>query len=262
MTTIEMLQAEGLSAEEIGVLTGNPKYTATLEKMRAKAENGETALLNAKKLEEDIKKFNTETVIPYGLKKDQETAAATGELAKTKAYLKSLKDSGYDIPDDYLAAPTPTAPVAPTAPTSGLDPDKMVTELRRASMSLISISERARDLLGHGLDMEAEYSDFEKNRRPGEVVRDFIDRKYELASKQAAKEEEKRLAAEKKIADAAIEKYKAEHPISADPERQSPRASKFDRLAELPTERKQLWQTAQGRDQATKHRIAKYSTVQ
>jgi hypothetical protein len=258
MTIQEMLQADGLSTEEIATLTGNPKYVATLEKMRQKAEGGETALLNAKQIEENLKKFNQETVIPYGLKKDQEAAKATAELAKTQAYLKSLKDSGYDIPDDYLSA-APPATVTATTTTAAHDYSGDILGAAQVNMELISLSNKYRKLTGDELDPVDEYSDFGKNKRPGETLRGYIDRKYDLGAKQAAKDAERQVASEKKIADAAIEKYKAEHPMTADPDRATPRPTKFDRLANLDKDRKQMWQTAEGREKATKDRIAKYA---
>ena len=261
MTIVEMLQADGLSAEEIQVLTGNPKYAASLEKLRAKADEGDTALLKATKLKEDIETFNNDVVIPYGNKKDQETAQAKGELARAQAVLQSLKDAGHDIPDAYLSTPTPPPTPTSTPSTNYVAPEALEQQ-GKAYMQLLSVSERARDLLGHGLDIEAEYEDFQKNRRPGEVLRTFLDRKHDLPGKAAAKEAAAKAADQKKIEDAAIEKYKAEHPTSANPETATLRPTKFDRLANLDGERKQLWQTAQGREKATQDRIAKYATVQ
>jgi hypothetical protein len=260
MTIQEILQAEGLSADEITTLTSNPKYTSVLDKYRQKSEQGETALLNAKQIEENLNKFNRETVIPYGIEADKKVAKANAELAKTQAYLKSLKESGYDIPDDYMnVAPTPVA--TPVAAPSG-DYSKEILTAAEANMSLISLSNRYRGLTGDELDVDNEYQDFKQNLRPGENLRSYIDRKYDLTAKAAAKtaeKEQKRLdayAAEK------IEKYKAEHPISSDPERSAPRPTKFDRLVNQDADRKQLWQTAEGREKATQDRIKKYSSVQ
>ena len=84
----------------------------------------------------------------------------------------------------------------------------------------------------------------------------------DVKAAEQAKEAAAKAADQKKIEDAAIEKYKAEHPMSANPETATPRPTKFDRLANLDSERKQLWQTAQGREKATQDRIAKYATVQ
>jgi len=260
-----ILQAEGLSEEEITTLTSNPKYTGALNKLVANSEAGETALQNARKIEEDLKKFNDETVIPYGLKKDKEAAQARAEAAKYQTYLKSLKESGYEIPDEYISAAPPEGAKPPERqqePSGKYVGSEDLDKQGRAYMSLLSMSERARDLLGHGLDVEAEYEDFGKNRRPSETLRTYISRKYDLDAKSAAKEEERKATERKKIEDEAIEKYKAEHPTSANPETGSPRPTKFDRLANLDQERKQLWQTAEGRDKATKDRIAKYSQVQ
>ena len=103
MTIEEVLAAEGYTAEESKALTDNPKNKALLSKILQQSEEGTTALLKAQELETNIRKFNDETVIPYGAKKDQEAAAARAEAAKYQTYLKSLKDAGYDIPDAYLS---------------------------------------------------------------------------------------------------------------------------------------------------------------
>lgn len=260
MTINEVLTAEGLTADEIKVLTENPKYAGALTKLLSQSEEGTTALLKAQELEQSIRKFNDETVIPYGAKKDQETAKARAESAKYQEYLKSMKEAGYDIPDAYLtAAPTETPKIEPAQPkymqASDLD------NQGKAYMALLSASERARDLLGHGLDIEAEYEDFGKNRRPNEVLRSYIDRKYDLAAKDTARKEEKAKKEREAIENAAIERYKTEHPETSNPELRMPAASKFDRVKSQPDERKNLWQTQRGREEATKARRDKYSDL-
>lgn len=258
MTVVEMLQADGLSAEEISVLTANPKYTASLEKMRAQAEEGTTALLNAQKIKADIEEFNTKTVIPYGVKKDQETASALAEVAKHKAYLKSLKDSGYDIPDAYLEAAPVTLPTTPAATPSGISASDLDNQ-GRAYMQLLSVSEKARDLLGHGLDIEAEYEDFGKNKRPGEVLRGYLDRKYDLTSKQKSKDEATEQKRLDEYAEKKLEKYKLENPRSASDDLAPAVASKYDKFKALPDDRKTSYQTEAGREAATISRQEKYA---
>jgi hypothetical protein len=259
MTLLEMLQADGLSAEEISTLTSNPKYAASLEKMRTQAEEGTTALLNAQKLKQDIEDFNNKTVIPYGAKKDQETAAALAEVAKHKTYLKSLKDSGYDIPDAYLeAAPAPNPTPNTPPPPSGVSSADL-ENYGKSYMSLMSMSERARDLLGHGLDVEAEYEDFGKNKRPAERLRDYIDRKYDLTSKQKAKDEATKSAEVKRLKDEAIEEYKLANPRSASDDLAPPAASKFDKFKSLPEDRRNSHTTEAGREAATIARQEKYA---
>ena len=256
MTIQEVLTAEGYNDQESKELIDNPKHSKLLEKILKQSEEGTTALLKAQELETSIRKFNDETVIPYGAKKDQEAAQARAEAAKYKEYLSSLKAAGYEIPDSYLEAP-PEKKVEVAGPKylEASDLDKQ----GRAYMSLLSASERARDLLGHGLDIEAEYDDFSKNRRPNEVLRSYIDRKYDLPSKEKVKADAKAAADRKVIEDAAIERYQKEHPQSANPDLRSPSASRFDKQQKRPDEDKNLWQTQQGREKAAKNRQEKYS---
>ena len=108
MTIEEVLAAEGYTAEESKALTDNPKNKALLTRILNESEEGKTALLRAEELDRNIRKFNDETVIPYGAKKDQEAAAARAEAAKYQTLPQtSLKDAGYDIPDAYLQRGSP-----------------------------------------------------------------------------------------------------------------------------------------------------------
>ena len=104
MTIRRSTRRRRLHRRRVESLTDNPKNKNLLTKILQKSEEGTTALLKAQELEQNIRKFNDETVIPYGAKKDQEAAAARAEAAKYQTYLKSLKDAGYDIPDAYLGA--------------------------------------------------------------------------------------------------------------------------------------------------------------
>lgn len=263
MTIEEMLKAEGLSEEEAKVLIENPKYAGTLKKLVDNAENGQTALLKAQELETNIRKFNDETVIPYGAKKDAEAAAARAEAAKLREYMKSMKDAGYEIPDAYLSGETPKeTPKVETRTDDGRYVGKDDLDKQgRAYMSLLSLSEKARDLLGHGLDIESEYDDFGKNRRPSETLRDYVDRKYDLSSKAKAKADEKTAAERKAIADAAIEEYKKANPRTENDDLRVPAASKFDKFQSMPDEKKNSWQTERGRESATIARQEKYKQL-
>lgn len=257
MTVEEVLTAEGYTAEESKALTDNPKNKGLLTKILAQSDAGQTALLKAQALEQDIRKFNDETVIPYGAKKDAEAAQARAEAAKYQTYLKSLKDSGYDIPDAYLAA----------APNVNVEPVKVEPKYVQASdldnqgkayMSLLSLSEKARDLLGHGLDIESEYEDFGKNKRPNENLRAYVDRKYDLTSKETARKEKTKFDYEEKLRKEGEERYQKANPRTANDELQTARASKFDRFQKLPDESKNLHQTLAGREKATQNRLEKY----
>lgn len=260
MTIEEILKNEGYTDEEAKTLIDNPKYAGTLKKLVDNAENGQTALLKAQELETSIRKFNDETVIPYGAKKDAEAAQARAEAAKYQTYLKSLKDAGYEIPDAYLGAPPedPTKVVPPGRDDKGryVAPEDLDKQ-GRAYMSLLSTVNRAHKL-GVDLDVDANYDAMKKDARPGETFRDYIDRKYDLTGKEKAKAEEKAAAERKAIADAAIEDYKKANPRSENPELRTPAATKFDKFEKLPDEKKNSWQTVAGREAATRARQDKY----
>jgi hypothetical protein len=186
-------------------------------------------------------------------------------LAERTAYLKSFKEQGYDVPDAWLddgaPATDPKKPQAPVIPEGTyVKPDALDAQ-GRAYMSLMSMSERARDLLGHGLDVEAEYDDFGKNKRPGEKLREYIDRKYDLSTKQREKDAAKAASDRKAIEDAAIERYKTEHPESSSPDLARPAATKFDKFKEMPDERRSSHMTEAGREAATIARQEKYKNL-
>jgi hypothetical protein len=262
MTIEEILKNEGYTDEEAKILIDNPKYAGTLKKLVDTAENGTTALLKAQELEKNIRTFNDETVIPYGAKKDAEAAAARAEAAKYQTYLKSLKEAGYEIPDAYLSAPPAEAPkVTERAPDGRYVKPEDLDSQGRAYMSLMSMSEKARDLLGHGLDIEAEYDDFGKNKRPQERLRDYIDRKYDLSAKQQAKEAKAKEDFEEKLRKEGEERYAKAHPRSENEDLRIPAASKHDKFKVIADEKKNNWQTREGREASTLARQDKYKNL-
>lgn len=256
-----ILKERGMADTDAEAMIGNPAYKTILEAFVADAENGKTSLLKAQEIETNLKKWKTEVVDPHYLKKDQEYAQAQAKLAERTTYLKSLKEQGYEVPDAWLSDAAPAAPPNPAAPAIPAGTYVAPADLDnqgKAYMSLMSMSERARDLLGHGLDVEMEYEDFGKNKRPGEKLRDYIDRKYDLSTKQKDKDASKAASDRKAIEDAAIEKWKAENPRSSSPDLAPPAASKFDKFTELPEDRKNSWQTESGREASALARQEKY----
>jgi hypothetical protein len=258
-----ILKERGVSDDIAESMIGNPAYTSILEGFVADAEAGKTALLKAQQIKDDLEKWNTETVIPYGQKRDAEVRETRAKLAAQTTYLKELKAQGYDIPDSYLAeAPAPD-PAKNTPSPDAVDRkfvEERAAETSRINMALISASERARDLLGHGLDIEAEYEDFSKNRRPGDNLRQHIDRKYDLSGiekKRAddkAKKERDDLIAEGRR----LEKEEHAKKHGDNGETVVPRSSKFDRFKPAPDAERPNVLTAAGREAATKARQEKY----
>lgn len=260
-----ILKERGMADADAEAMIGNPAYKTVLEAFVADAENGKTSLLKAQEIETNLKKWKTEVVDPHYLKKDQEYAEAQAKLAERTTYLKSLKAQGYEVPDAWLAdgAPPvdPNKPAAPVIPQGTYASPDDLAKSQRAYMQLMSLSEKARDLLGHGLDIEGEYDDFGKNKRPNETMREYVDRKYDLSTKEKAKNEAKDAADKKAIGDAAIEKWKAENPRSVNPDLAPPAATKFDKFTKLPDEKRNSWQTEAGRESSTLARQEKYSKL-
>ena len=260
----EILKERGMADADAEAMIGNPAYKAVLESFVADAENGKTAYLKAQEIEANLRKWKTEVVDPHYLKKDQEYAEAQAKLAERTTYLRSLQRQGYEIPDAWLADGAPavdTTKAAPVIPQGTYASPDDLAKSQRAYMQLMSLSEKARDLLGHGLDIEGEFDDFGKNRRPNESMREYVDRKYDLSTKEKAKNEAKAAADRKVIEDAAIEKWKAENPRSVNPDLAPPAATKFDKFTKLPDERKNSWQTEAGREASTQARQEKYSKL-
>jgi len=254
-----ILKARGVADDVAESMIGNPAYTSILEGFITDAENGKTAMLKAQEIETDLKKWNEETLIPTYTKKDQEYAKAQAKLAEKTEYLKSLKAQGYDVPDAWIdesAAPPPKKDET----SSAKDYTSDIVTAAKVNMELISLSNRYRKLTGEELDPVTEYEDFDKAKRPGETLRAYIDRKYDLAGKEQAKEAEKKKKYEDGIRDearkAAIAEYEQKH--GSNGETVTPSASKFDKFRELPAEKKDSWKTSVGREASNAARQEKY----
>lgn len=267
MDVKSFLIQQGASEEDAATIAGNPTLAGAWTKLASEAEEGKTAYLKAQETKTALEQWNQTQVIPYVQKADAALAEERARNAQMSAHMKSLKDSGYDIPDAYLTAPAagaPTTMINPTQPASNANSNsKELYDFARVNMELISLSNRYRKLTGDELDPVQEYTEFESNKRPNENLRSYIDRKYELTGKESAKQAEAKQSYEdnirKEASAKAIAEYQAKH--GANGETRTPVNSRFDRVAD---ERKtsggdKLWQTQAGRDQATKNRLEKYS---
>lgn len=259
------LISQGHDAETASEIASNPKYAAIYEKAASEAEGGKTALLKAQEIEKTMKDWNATQVVPYVQKADKAVADAQAKIAAQSTYLKTLKDQGYDIPDAYLSdAPSSTAPVVPP-PVAAKDYDKTIYDMNMAQLEIMEIAENARELLGRSIKPASEYKDFQQNQRPGENLRAYIDRKYDLPNLAKTRESERVAAHEKSIADAAVTAAKAEWAKAngTNGELRTPVNSRFDKVTE---ERKaggeggdKLWQTQAGRETARVQRLQKYA---
>lgn len=255
-----ILKAQGLSDEDITTLTGNEKYTGALTALAQKAEDGQTAFENATAIQTELKKYNETTVVPYVTKAQAETAAAKAEVAKHQTYLKSLKDQGYEIPDDYLSAAPAANPNPSPASPAAKDYSDDILNSAKANMSLISMSNKYRSLTGNELDLDQEWESFNKEKRPNENMRAYITRRYDLDTLSAKKEADKKQKYEDGIREEArkAEREELMKKYGANPETRVPASSKFDSIAN-DSERKQSWKTPATRDESSRRRIEKYS---
>lgn len=263
------LKTKGYTDEE---LAGMPaKLLNDLADVALEAENGLTARQRAEAIKADLEQSKSQWN-EYVLKSDARAAAAEAEVAKQKTYLETLKAQGYQIPDAYLSsepskplnAPGTNAPAAAPAPR---DPDKVMSDYFRANIALNSAAARYTRLTGDYLDLESEYADFEKSRRPDEGMTSYLDRKYDLTAKAAAKEAEKKKAYEDGLRaegrKAAQEEYAKNY--GTNPETRIPVAT--ERFAPIRSDesRAQSWNRARAvgnnvTDSIDRRRIEKYAT--
>jgi hypothetical protein len=263
------LISQGTDAETAEAISSNPKFSSVYEKAAAEAENGKTAMLKANETKAALEQWNQNTVIPYVRDADNKVAGMSAKLSAQATYLKSLKDAGYDIPSAYLDdAPASASVVAQPVAAQGKDYDDLIQKGQLAQMELIDLANEAYDLTGKRVSVNSEYQDFQQNMRPGENLRRYITRKYDLDTIRTTRSNE---AEQKKLDDYAATKVAAEKAEWAkshgtNPDTLIPRASKFDRVVEArkadgseDKDGRPLWQTQAGRAEATKRRLEKYS---
>lgn len=259
-----LISTHGLSEDEAKVIADNPKYAAIYEKAAKAAEDGQTAYQKALEVKSTMETWNKNEVIPYVQKADASVAAAQARVAAQASYLATLKAQGYDIPAEYLAgAAEPVVPAKVTPVAEAKNYDDLIQKGQLAQMELIDLANEAFDLTGKRVSVNAEYKEFGSNARPGENLRSYITRKYDLDTIRTTKETERKAAYEKTIADNAVTAAKAEWAKShgTNGETRIPQNSKF---AEIAAQRKEggsdkSWQTKQGRDEATQRRLEKYA---
>lgn len=267
-----LISTHGLSEDEAKVIADNPKYASIYEKAAKEAEDGKTALLRANETKTALETWNQNTVIPYVQKADNEIAKVKGEKAALVAHMKELKARGYEVPDNYITddggaiVPTPTT----TSAAAVKDYDDLIQKGQLAQMELIDLANEAFDLTGKRVSVNSEYKEFSSNARPGETLRSYVTRKYDLENIRTKRTQE---ADQKRLDDYAATKVAAEKAEWAkshgtNGETRIPQNSRFDKVVEARNaggntdkEGRPLWQTQEGREQARKNRLEKYSQI-
>ena len=266
------LAEQGLTPEEITALVGNEKaakaMTAALSKFEegtALATRSAAELETARAEKEEAETFWKEKVQPALSSVDRKVASANSEAARYKTYLQSLKDQGYDVPDELLAAPASPANPNPNP----ANPDYMTREeFRRAAagtapdlVTLISLSNEYQDLYGKPyIEADSDFAEAVKAKKP---MRDFVRDKYKFSDKRkerdAAAEQTRidtRVAAQLATKEAAlVAKY------GSNPNLSSPMASRNDKVQKIVEARNDSFKSSASREAAKKDRLARWENV-
>ena len=255
----------GYTAEEIAAMLADEKQTKLITaaaksygegkalKDAAAAEKAETATFWEQKTQELQGSVNKLTAA------ERRAAQAEAEAAKRTAYLKSLKDQGYDVPDEMVGTGTHT-PEAPKYMTA----DDLKNWGRNTAPDLVSLtalSNEYYDLLGS--PYVAVEEDFRAAQAAGKPLREFARSKYNFEAKKAekaAKADQERI--DKIVAERVKEeqtKWAIEH--GSNGELRAPMPSKFDKLVKDPTFKSDSWKSAEGRNANRQARLKKFENV-
>ena len=266
------LAEQGLTPEEITALVGNEKaakaMTAALSKFEegtAMATRSAAELETARAEKEEAETFWKEKVQPALSSVDRKVASANSEAARYKTYLQSLKDQGYDVPDELLAAPVNPANPNPNP----ANPDYMTREeFRKAAagtapdlVTLISLSNEYQDLYGKPyIEADSDFSEAVKAKKP---MRDFVRDKYKFSDKR----KERDAAAEQTRIDTLVAAQLATKEAAlvakygSNPNLSSPMASRNDKVQKIAEARNDSFKSSAGREAAKKDRLARWENV-
>ena len=266
------LAEQGLTPEEITALVGNEKaakaMTAALSKFEegtALATRSAAELETARAEKEEAETFWKEKVQPALSSVDRKVASANSEAARYKTYLQSLKDQGYDVPDELLAAPASPANPNPNP----ANPDYMTREeFRKAAagtapdlVTLISLSNEYQDLYGKPyIEADSDFAEAVKAKKP---MRDFVRDKYKFSDKR----KERDAAAEQTRIDTLVAAQLATKEAAlvakygSNPNLSSPMASRNDKVQKIAEARNDSFKSSAGREAAKKDRLARWENV-
>jgi len=266
MTIEQYLAEQGLTPEEITAIVGNEKaakaMTAALTRYsegtealtRAQAEKTETATFWEQKTQE------LQGSVDRLTKTEKRAAIAEAERAQYAGYLKSLKDQGYDVPDDLVSAPANNTPAEPQYMTRA-DYEKGMRATAPDLVALTALSNEYYDLHGSPyLAVEADYAEAQKS---GKSLREYARAKYNFEGK---KNEKAAAADQKRIDDIVNEKMKTREAelaakYGSNGDLRTPMPSKFDQLKKRDGFKSDSWKSQEGRDASRQDRLQKFENI-
>lgn len=265
MTINEFLTAQGLTAEEIAAVVGNEKQTKAMTAALAKFDEGSAALTAANTEKADTEKYWTDKTADLERIGGRLTAAekraaqAEAESARRTAYLKSLKEQGYDVPDEMVAGAA--AHVEPPKPFTREEATQMMRGTAPDLVTLVGLQAEYQDLLGTpyiNIDQ-----DFAEAQRAGKPLREYARTKYNFDAKRT----EKQQAAEKTRIDGLVaEQLKTKEAelvakYGSNSNTSVAMPSKFDKLEKQPGFKSDSWKSAEGRKANRESRLKRFESA-
>ena len=267
MTIQEFLTDQGLTPEEIAAVVGNEKQSKALSAALSKFDEGSAKLAAAQDEEKKTAKFWADKVQELDAIDGRMTATerravkAEAVAASRTAYLKTLKDQGYDVPDEMI---TGASAAASAEPPKSLTREEITAMLRGTApdlVTLVGLQAEYQDLLGTpyvGIDQ-----DFAEAQKEGKPLREFVRNKYSFDAKRAEKQQK---AESERIEKLVAERMKPkEEELAAkygtNPNLSTPMPSKFDKLEKQPGFKSDSWKSAEGRKANRDARVKRFENV-
>lgn len=266
MTIQEFLAGQGLSTEEIAAVVGNPAQAKAMSAALKQYEDGQAAVAAAAAEKAETASFwekktaEIQTGVTRLTAAEKRAAQAEAAAAQRTAYLKSLKDQGYDVPDDMIGAVS-TTPVETPKPLTREDLDRAARATAPDLVSLTALSNEYYSLFG--TPYVAVEDDFRAAQQAGKPLREFARSKYnfegkrtELAQKADQERIDKIVAEQVKIKEADLAaKY------GSNPETRVAMPSKFDQLQKQPGFKEDSWKSVEGRKANREARLKKFENI-
>jgi hypothetical protein len=269
MTLNEYLVAEGLTGEEIAAIVGNEKQAKAMTKALGLAEEGRTAKAQADAEKQETAQFweQKTTELQGSVARltaaERRAAEAEGKAAQRTAYLKSLKDQGYDVPDEMIGAggggnPNPETPKYVTH-------EEVQKSLRSTAPDLVSLTALSNEYRSlYGTDYVAIEEDFRAAQAANKPLREFARSKYNFEGKKT----ELAAAADKARIDAIVaekeKEWQAKNALTngSNPNTRPGMPSKFDKLTKSENFKSDSWKSQEGRDSNRADRLKKFENIQ
>lgn len=266
MTIQEFLAAQGLTPEEVEAVVGNDKQAKAMSAALAKFDEGSAAVARAEAEKDETAKFWEQKTQELQGSVNRLTAAekraaqAEAAAAQRTAYLKSLKDQGYDVPDEMIAGTTIPTKTEPSYITRE-DFEKGVRSTAPDLVSLTALSNEYYSLFGQ--PYVAVEEDFRAAQQAGKPLREFARSKYNFDGK---KTELAAAADQKRIDEIVAEKMKTREAelaakYGSNPELRSPLPSKFDKLAKSEGFKNDSWKSQEGREANRASRLKRFENI-